>query len=83
MLLQVLPDLTFKGLLIDPPWIAKILTGSKTWELQGEKTHARGLIGPLSKVPVSINAVAPSTVHLFVTCVYPYTVLYSQHLPAL
>lgn len=32
------------GLIIKQPWIDKILSGEKTWELRGSKTHKRGRI---------------------------------------
>ncbi|MDP3939616.1 MAG: ASCH domain-containing protein [Deltaproteobacteria bacterium] len=34
-----------KGLIIKQPWIDKILTGSKTWELRGRRTRHRGQVG--------------------------------------
>lgn len=32
------------GLMIRSPWIEKILSGSKTWEIRGKKTNVRGTI---------------------------------------
>lgn len=32
------------GLIIKKPWIDKILSGEKTWELRGSATHKRGQI---------------------------------------
>ena len=33
-----------KGLLIRDPWIDRILSGKKTWELRGQRTKVRGRI---------------------------------------
>ena len=34
-----------KGLIIKSPWIEKILSGKKTWEIRGSNTKIRGKIG--------------------------------------
>jgi len=34
-----------RGLLIRSPWIEKILTGRKSWEIRGSNTNIRGRIG--------------------------------------
>jgi hypothetical protein len=34
-----------RGLLIRSPWIEKILSGEKTWEIRGTNTKLRGFIG--------------------------------------
>jgi hypothetical protein len=34
-----------KGLIIKSPWLDKILTGEKTWEIRSRRTHLRGTIG--------------------------------------
>lgn len=33
-----------KGLIIKSPWIEKILSGEKTWEIRGSKTNIRGTV---------------------------------------
>lgn len=34
-----------RGLVIREPWIGRILSGDKKWELRGKPTHVRGEIG--------------------------------------
>ncbi|MFB9330046.1 ASCH domain-containing protein [Paenibacillus aurantiacus] len=34
-----------KGLIIKPYWADLILSGQKTWEIRGSRTHQRGRIG--------------------------------------
>lgn len=38
-----------RGLIIDEPWIEKILSGSKTWEMRSRKTKIRGKIALIKK----------------------------------
>jgi len=33
-----------KGLLIKQPWVHKVLSGEKTWELRGSRRNQRGRI---------------------------------------
>lgn len=33
-----------KGLIVKSPWIEKILSGEKTWEIRGRKTNIRGTV---------------------------------------
>lgn len=33
-----------KGLIIKQPWIDKILSGEKTWEIRGSNTNVRGIV---------------------------------------
>ena len=35
---------TYRGLIIDSIWVDKILSGEKTWEIRGSRTHKRGKI---------------------------------------
>jgi len=34
-----------QGLIIKPKWADMILSGAKTWEIRGSRTHKRGTIG--------------------------------------
>ena len=38
-----------RGLVIRSPWIEKILSGDKTWEIRGTRTNIRGPIGLIRK----------------------------------
>ncbi|CAM0103508.1 ASCH domain-containing protein [Vibrio phage 340E47.2] len=38
-----------RGLIIDEPWISKILSGEKTWEMRSAKTKVRGEIALIKK----------------------------------
>ena len=38
-----------RGLIIDDPWISKILSGEKTWEMRSSKTKVRGTIALIKK----------------------------------
>ncbi len=38
-----------KGLIIDEPWISKILKGEKTWEMRATSTSARGQVALIRK----------------------------------
>ncbi|MEY4723480.1 MAG: hypothetical protein RLZZ324_993 [Candidatus Parcubacteria bacterium] len=40
-----MPEETMKALIIQEPWIGKILAGEKTWEIRRRKTNIRGRIG--------------------------------------
>jgi len=35
---------TVKALIVRQPWVERILSGAKTWELRGSRTHVRGPI---------------------------------------
>ncbi|MDX1607600.1 MAG: ASCH domain-containing protein [Candidatus Spechtbacterales bacterium] len=37
------------ALIIDEPWISKILSGQKNWEIRTQTTHKRGEIGLIRK----------------------------------
>jgi hypothetical protein len=43
------PPLVHDALIIDEPWISKILRGEKTWELRSRHTTKRGWIGLIRK----------------------------------
>jgi len=47
-----------RGLIIDEPWISKILEGSKTWEMRSRPTKLRGLIGLIRKGSGQVVGVA-------------------------
>lgn len=38
-----------RGLIVDEPWIGKILSGEKTWEMRSTKTKVRGEIALIKK----------------------------------
>ena len=38
-----------RGLVIDSPWIEKILNGEKTWELRSSATQIRGEVALIKK----------------------------------
>lgn len=38
-----------KGLIVDEPWISKILRGEKHWEMRSQMTKARGLVALIRK----------------------------------
>ncbi|CAM0006074.1 hypothetical protein VPHK459_0009 [Vibrio phage K459] len=38
-----------KGLIVSEPWIGKILSGVKTWEMRSTKTKTRGRIALIKK----------------------------------
>lgn len=38
-----------RGLIIDEPWISKILSGEKKWEMRSTKTNVRGFVGLIKK----------------------------------
>ncbi|AUR86569.1 ASCH domain protein [Vibrio phage 1.086.O._10N.222.51.F8] len=38
-----------RGLIVDEPWISKILSGEKTWEMRSTKTKVRGEIALIKK----------------------------------
>lgn len=42
-------DLIKKALIIDEPWLSKILSGEKTWELRTTHCHKRGWVGLIRK----------------------------------
>ena len=47
-----------KGLVIDEPWISKILAGAKTWEMRSRHTSVRGQIALIRKGSGTIVGVA-------------------------
>jgi hypothetical protein len=47
-----------KALIIDEPWITKILDGKKTWEMRRTACHIRGQIGLIRKGSGKIVGVA-------------------------
>lgn len=49
------------GLIIDEPWITKILTGEKTWEMRTSSTSARGQIALIKKGSGAVVGVARVT----------------------
>lgn len=55
-----------RGLIIDEPWIEKILNGSKTWEMRSTKTSIRGPIALIKKGSGTIVGIA--NLHNCVTC---------------
>jgi len=38
-----------RALIIAEPWISKILSGEKTWEMRSRRTNIRGVIGLIQK----------------------------------
>lgn len=46
------------GLIIDEPWISKILAGEKTWEMRSENTKKREQIGLIAKGSGKVVGVA-------------------------
>lgn len=38
-----------RGLIVDEPWISKILNGTKTWEMRSKPTKVRGTIALIRK----------------------------------
>lgn len=38
-----------KGLIVAEPWVSKILSGDKTWEMRSSKTKIRGRIALIKK----------------------------------
>ena len=55
-----------RGILIKPPWIEKILSGQKTWEIRGSRTKVRGTIGLIKSKSGMVVGVAD-----LVDCVGP------------
>lgn len=47
-----------KALVIDEPWISKILRGEKTWEMRSSRAQVRGLIALVRKGSGSVVGVA-------------------------
>ena len=38
-----------RGLIVDEPWISKILAGTKTWEMRSKPTNVRGTVALIRK----------------------------------
>lgn len=47
-----------RALIIDEPWIGKILSGEKTWEMRSTKTKIRGSIALIKKGSGKIVGIA-------------------------
>lgn len=47
-----------KAIIIDEPWIGKILDGRKTWEMRSKPTKERGLVGLIKKRMKQVHGVA-------------------------
>lgn len=47
-----------RGLVVDEPWISKILAGTKTWEMRSKPTRIRGRIGLIRKGSGQVVGVA-------------------------
>lgn len=47
-----------RALIIDDPWISKILSGEKTWEMRSTRTNVRGFIGLIRKGSGKIVGIA-------------------------
>jgi hypothetical protein len=47
-----------RGLIIDQPWIGKILRGEKTWEMRSTRTSIRGPIALIEKGSGTVVGVA-------------------------
>lgn len=47
-----------KALIIDSPWIEKILAGEKTWEMRSTRTKLRGPFGLIQKGSGQIKGIA-------------------------
>jgi len=50
-----------KGLIIDEPWISKIINGGKDWEMRSRSSRIRGPIGLIRKGSLQIVGVANMT----------------------
>src|SRR3546814_17113863 len=46
------------GLIIDEPWISKILEGDKVWEMRSRRTSKRGVVALIRKGSGTIVGVA-------------------------
>jgi hypothetical protein len=47
-----------KGIIIDEPWIGKILAGEKSWEMRSKRTPTRGVIALVKKGTKTVVGVA-------------------------
>tara|TARA_R110002072_G_scaffold302794_1_gene488770 strand:+ start:6602 stop:7258 length:657 start_codon:yes stop_codon:yes gene_type:complete len=47
-----------QGIIIDEPWIEKILTGEKTWEMRSKRTPKRGTIALIKKGTKTVVGIA-------------------------
>jgi ASCH domain len=52
------PVTAMRGLIIAEPWISKILSGEKTWEMRSGNTKMRGLIGLIRSRSLHVVGVA-------------------------
>ncbi|SFC01027.1 ASCH domain-containing protein [Tropicimonas isoalkanivorans] len=50
-----------KALIVDEPWISKILSGAKTWEMRSTSAKQRGWIGLIKKGSGHVVGVAKMT----------------------
>ena len=50
-----------KALIVDHPWIDKILNGTKTWEMRSKPAYCRSLFGLIAKGSGKVQGVARIT----------------------